>query len=460
MLMRAHLAQSAVVTHPQATGDAMDEYAENAEESPSGDRLRAALATDIGELTKRVDAVRSDLEHAAATDAEELASRVLRMEQEIAQKRADLEAIAAMDDPPLRDPQVLGWEATQGLVEYELVAGKDTLVRVFVRARPPVALPANVAGIEVARLDFSGPDLFVSRLDFASLEVKAPNGAHFRVPATMSGRFLLPSRSEQDNVNFYIDGDQLSDAGTYEFIARFYREGQPVGTNSLGSRNFLPTGDLRLLIKVNTWPMTDEGWDTVLMALEYLQRNLPVRAGLAPMDSDVTAGLRYYIDPRPYDPGWTQTPKWANAKLALTVFNLLGLPFGRGDRAHMLMNVREQQPGQDHAPGSSEGSGSGVNNTGQILGVQIRTDPPGGSDFFATVVGQEIGHNLIPLDSHTIDPIIDTASAFDLLNRRMVPEARTIMNSTVAGAGFANEICFYEPQHWSAMRKNLVALNS
>jgi hypothetical protein len=344
------------------------------------------------------------------------------------------------------------------LVEYELVAGKDTLVRVFVRARGPITLPANLSGLGAPGLDFDGLDGLVSRLDYASLEVKAPNGARFRVPATMSGRFLLPSRSEQDNVNFYLDGDQLTPTGTYEFVARFYREGQLVGTNSLGTRNFLQTGDLRLLIKVNTWPMSDEGWDTVLMALKYLQRNLPVRAGLAPMDSDVSAGLRYYIDPRPYDPGWTQKPKWANAKLALTVFNRFGLPFGRGDRAHMLMNVREQQPGQPQAPGSSEGSVNG--GPGKICGVQIRTDPPGGDHFFATVVGQEIGHNLIPFDSHTVDPIIQTSSAFDLLNRRAVPEARTIMYSAVAGASFANEICFYEPDHWSAMRKNLIALNS
>jgi hypothetical protein len=361
-------------------------------------------------------------------------------------------------EPPLADPQVRGWEITQGLVEYELVAGKDTLVRVFVVARDLVVQPAVAAGLDLPdAFDFVGAYELVSRLDYASLEVTAPNGSRFRVPATMSGEFTFPSMSEEHNVNFYIAGDQLSRVGRYEFVARFYRDGQLVGTNALGTREFLETGDLPLLIKVNTYPMSDAGWDTLLMALGYLQRNLPVRAGVAPMDSDVSAGLRYYIDPRPYDTGWTQKPKWTNARLALAFFNFTQSPFQNSDRAHMVMNVREQQPGQAYAPGSADGSWNG--GPGQVCGVQLRKFPPG-DDHFASVIGQEIGHNLIPLGSHTLDPVIPTTSAFDLVNRRTVSQARTIMFATIAGDVNANDICFYEPDHWSRMRQNLIALNS
>jgi hypothetical protein len=435
------------------------------EEAPSGEPIRARVRNEIRELEKKIDAARSQVESGtgvAESTAEDLTGHILRLEGEKAQKEADLKALAAIDAPLLRDPQVHGWEATQGLVEYELVAGKDTLVRVFVGARA-IALPADGAGFALpSSFHFTGADELVSRLDYASLEVKAPNGSRFRVPATMSGRFGLPGRSEEDNVNFYIAGDQLTRTGTYEFVARFYREGQLVGTNPLGTREFLETGDFRLLVKVNTFPMSDAGWDTLLMALQYLHRNLPVRAGVAPMDSDVSAGLRYYIDPRPYEPGFWEKPKWGNAKLALAVFNFtqhpFGHPFGNGDSAHMLMNVREQQPGQDYQPGSSEGPAAD-GGPSQICGVQIRTDPPG-DGHFASVVGQEIGHNLIPLGGHTLDPVIQTSSAFDLLNRRAVPEARTVMFTTVAGDAFANDISFYEPQHWSSMRKNLIALNS
>jgi hypothetical protein len=430
------------------------------EEGTSGERIRARLRREVRDLEKRIDNARSELESGTMPEAhaEDSTGKVLRLEGERAQKEADLKAFAGIDDPPLTDPQVLGWEATQGLVEYELVAGKDTLVRVFVGARAIVLGDHDAAFALPSGFDFTGPEHFVSRLDYASLEVKPPNGSRFRVPATMSGRFGMPSRSEDDNVNFYIAGDQLTRTGTYEFVARFYREGQLVGTNPLGAREFLETGDFRLLIKVNTFPMSDAGWDTVLMALQYLHRNLPVRAGVAPMDSDISAGLRYFIDPRPYEPGFFDKPKWGTAKLALAFFNLTQHPFGSGDRAHMLMNVREQQPGQAHSPGSSEGPAAD-GGPSQICGVQIRTEPPG-DGFFASVVGQEIGHNLIPLGGHTLDSVIPTVSAFDVLNRRAVPEARTIMFSTIAGDASANEICFYEPEHWSSMRRNLIALNS
>ena len=431
------------------------------EEAPSGEAIRARVRNEIRELETKIDAARSQLESGTAvaeSTPEDVTGHILRLEGEKALREADLKAFAAIDDPPLTNPKVDGWEATQGLVEYELVAGKDTLVRVFVEARA-IALPADGAGFALpSSFHFTGSDELVSFLDYASLEVKAPNGSRFRVPATMSGRFGSPSMSEEDNVNFYIAGDQLARTGTYEFVARFYRQGQLVGTNPLGTREFLETGDFRLLIKVNTYPMSADGWDTLLMALEYLHRNLPVRAGVAPMDSDVSAGLRYYLDPRPYDPGFSDQPKWGNAKLALAVFNLTQHLFGTGDRAHMLMNVREQQQGQVYSPGSAQGPVDG--GPGKICGVQIRKYPPGGGHF-ASVVGQEIGHNLIPWGNHTQpDPVIQTASAFDLLNHREVPQALTVMFVTVAGDAFANDICFYEPAHWSSMRKNLIALNS
>ena len=428
-----------------------DEATKQFEEVGSGELIRSQLRKEIRELETRIDAARTELESVSDSSAEDLTARILSLESAKALKEGDLKLFDGVDEPPLADPRVLGWEATQGLVEYELVAGKDTLVRVFVSSRE-LLLPTAASAFELPRsFHFSDAYELVSRLDYASLEVIAPNGSRFRVPATMSGEFTSASMSEEDNVNFYIAGDQLSRTGTYEFVARFYRDGLLVGTNPLGTRQFLETGDFMLLIKVNTYPMSDAGWDAVLMALEFLQRNLPVRAGVAPMDSDVSAGLRYFIDPRPYDPGW---PERTNARLAFSFFNLTHGLFG-GDRAHMLMNVREQQPNQPSQPGAAEGPVDG--GTGQFLGVQLQKYPPG-DEFFAAVVSQEIGHNLIPIEPHTLDPVIQTSSAFDLLNRRAIPEARTVMHNPVNGN--LNEISMFEPNHWSRMRNNLVALNS
>ena len=429
------------------------------EDAESGDRIRERLRDEIRALETRADDARAQLEAAPESGSEELTALVLKWQAEIAQKEADLKLFEGARDPPLTDPQVFGWEATQGLVEYELIAGKDTLVRVFVGARPPdIFLPLAAEFSLPSSFHFADPYEIVSRLDYATLEVKAPNGSRFRVPATMSGEFSAPSQSEEDNVNFYIAGDQLSRVGKYEFVARFYREGELVGTNALGSREFLETGDFRLLIKVNTYPMSDAGWDTVLTSLEYLQRNLPVRAGVAPMDSDLSAGLRFYIDPDPYDPGFSDTPKWGNAHLALSVFNLSRLPWGNADHADMLMSVREQQPNQPSLPGSAEGSQAAGGGPGVICGVQLRRYPPG-DGFFATVVSQEIGHNLIPLDSHTQTEALATTSAFDLLNRKALPEVHTVMYGYVRD-GSPNEMRLFEPAHWSKMRKRLLTLSS
>lgn len=428
------------------------------EEPDSGERIRADLRDEIGALKRRVEVARHDLASSHESGAEDLGALVLRLQAELDQKEGDLKRLAAVRNPPLTDPHVFGWEVTQGLVEYELVAGKDTLVRVFVGAMQEF-LPSAVDFAVPSSFHFVDPYEVISRLDYASLEVSAPNGSRFRVPATMSGEFSARSMSEEDNVNFYVDGDQLSLAGKYEFVARFYREGSLVGTNQLGSREFLDTGDFRLLIKVNTWPMSDSGWDTVLRSLEYLQRNLPVRAGVAPMNSDKSAGLRYFIDPTPYEPGFSQTPKWQNAHQALAVFNAFSWnPFSKSDEADMLMNVREQQPTQPSQPGSAEGSTSASGGPGVICGVQLRVYPPG-DGFFATVVSQEIGHNLIPLDSHTQVETIATASAFDLLNRKTLPEAHSIMYKYVRD-GSPNEMRLFEPDHWSKMRKRLIALHS
>lgn len=160
---------------------------------------------------------------------------------------------------------MFGWEITQGLVEYELVAGKATLARVFVGFQEPrvqLFAPAELGGVSLpAGFHFDEPWGGVLRLDYASLEVThIPTGARFEVPATVSGEFSIPGLTEDDNVNFYIDGRSLWRTGEYGFVARFYRDGSLVGTNSLGKRRFLETADFRLLIKVNRIrPLTPRG---------------------------------------------------------------------------------------------------------------------------------------------------------------------------------------------------------
>jgi hypothetical protein len=424
--------------------------------SDSGERIRDHIRHEIRALEQKVDAAQADLETERGPDDEVLVSRIMRLQAEIGQKEADLKESEAAQDPPLTDPHVFGWEITQGLVEYELVAGKDTVVRVFVgldQPRVQLAAPADFGEGTISLpkgFHFDTPWGGVSRLDYASLEVTKPDGTRFEVPGTMLGEFTVGPRSlsEEDNVNFYIDGELLSRTGYYGFVARFYRDGRVVGTLTMSKRRLLDTADLRLLIKVTKYPMPDAAWDTLLRALEYLQRNLPVRAGAAPMDSDLDAGLRFYIDPAPYDSGW---PEWEEAKAALEAFNQRQQELGNPDRADKLMNVRTQQDGESASDLGGVGETPGV-----ISGVQLATDPPGDS-YFASIVSQEIGHNFGLM--HVLERPLPFATPFDVLNRRSLQEAHSIMFQAV-GVTSPSERRLFHPDHWSKIRQTLLTFNS
>jgi hypothetical protein len=409
------------------------------------------IRDQIRALEQRVDSLQEDLKTAAGALKQHLIFLIKLTQAEVAEKEGELKECEAVAEPPLSGAKVFGFEITQGLPEYELVAGKDVLARVFVGAKQPVVLP-------LAANDFSGKKLSLpkglhfdvpvygsARLDFATLRVSGPGGLSFEVPGQMSGLFtnISKSLSEEDNVNFYISGDLLSRVGSYRFVARFYRDGTLVGTKDLGTHRFNDTKDLRLLITVDTFPMPVEAWSTVFRALEFLQRNLPVRSGIAPMDSDLSAGLRFYVDPVPFDPDW---PAWGPVAERLTEFNQQQSANGKPDIADKVMTVRTQQTNEIPLGGTA-------NMPGNISGVVLNVNPPGGS-YFATIVSQEIGHNFNL--GHAQDSLIPAASTFDLLNRKSLPVAQNIMFNPVG----SNEFCLFSPQDWSTVRQGLLQLNS
>lgn len=340
---------------------------------------------------------------------------------------------------------------TQGLPEYELVAGKDTLARVFVGAKQPVVLAVTAKDVNVKNLclpkslHFDVPPYASARLDYATLHVSGPGRLDFEVPGQMSGLFtnFPKSLSEEDNVNFYIDGDLLSRVGSYDFVARFYRDGNLVGTNDLGTHQFQDTKDLRLMITVDTFPMPVEAWSTLFRALEFLQRNLPVRSGVAPMDSDLSAGLRFYVDPVPFDPDW---PAWGPVAGRFVEFNQQQSANGKPDRADKVMTIRTQQTGEGLLGGTAQMPGN-------ISGVVLNVNPPGNS-YFATIVSQEIGHNFNL--GHSQNSLIPAATAFDLLNKKSLSTALNIMFNPVS----SNEFCLFSAEDWSTVRRGLMQLNS
>jgi hypothetical protein len=332
--------------------------------------------------------------------------------------------------------QILGWEISQGLPGYELVAGKDALVRVFVAAAP---IPAGGFGV-------------MPTLDFALLRVRGPQGLFLEVRGEMPPVFTNTNQeySEQRNVNFYVAGRDFSRTGNYSFEATFYRSGRPVGTQSLGESRFLPTKDLRLLVVVENFVMTDEAWDAFDEALRLLNRNLPIRSGIGPLHGNEQNGLRYRLEPEPLQMSFTGPLLTLEPLLEkLGQFNAAQAAAGLRDRADKIMTVRARQPGEGGVGGNAR----------DPLASVVYT--PGGS--FPSIVCQEIGHLFgasvlgLPDSTHTPNNAINDPSAFDLLNRRAISNPRPFMQSRVGA--FGSDSMFEEPD-WNFVRQRILQLTS
>ena len=99
--------------------------------------------------------MQEELKTAAGALKQALIFLIKQTQAEIAEKEGELKECEAVAEPPLSDPKIFGSEITQGLPEYELVAGKDTLARVFVGAKQPVVLPVAAKDFNVKRLSLS-----------------------------------------------------------------------------------------------------------------------------------------------------------------------------------------------------------------------------------------------------------------------------------------------------------------
>ena len=82
------------------------------------------IRDEIRNLEQLIDALQAELQTAAGALKLALIVQIKQAQAELAGKAEDLKACEAAEDPPLTDPRVFGSEITQGLVEYELVAGK------------------------------------------------------------------------------------------------------------------------------------------------------------------------------------------------------------------------------------------------------------------------------------------------------------------------------------------------
>lgn len=395
----------------------------------------------------------------------------IQLEQTIAiqQKfKNDLAANIESGTQKLRSPNIYGSEVTQGLSGYELVAGKDTLVRVFLGHDIPLLKLAmtsiqnqgesknNSSADETKSMHFDFPpfDLIkfgVAHLDFVSIRIRGPKGIDVEIPGDLGdGKFdqFQKSYSEKDNANFYIDGSQFPVSGNYRFDVQFFRNGLLVGTHKLDDCQFHKTKDLRVLIIVDTWAMPVEAWNSLFESLEYVQRNFPIRSKIGPLDGDQSVGLRYKIIPRPFD---VDFPGWAPVRTLLDEFNTNQESDGKPDRAEHVLTVRVQQDFESPLGGVGE-PGPG----GRVSGVTLNVNPPA-DDVFATLICQEIGHNFLG-GAHTPSPDIDDLAAFNLRDRKAISSPRSIMFGFYTGN--RNTDSFFIPADWKKIRLGLLEKNS
>ena len=332
-------------------------------------------------------------------------------------------AAATITAVAIEGAEILGFEWNQGLPGYGLVAGKDTLVRVFIAA-PAAQQPAT--------------------FDYADLRIQGPAGIDFTTDADLSSGVFsntVKSYSETDNLNYYIRGDQIPAIGQYHGIASLYRNGQLVGSLDLGYVNLLPTKDIRLLIVIDNWPLSVAGWHAVRNALSHISRNYPIRSGIGPMDGDRSLGLRYVINPSPIPESFDQG--WPTPRQAFQEFNNRQQQLGNADRADKVLIVRDLQPGEPPLGGAADFPG--------IVAGAVYTP---GSNYFTTIVCQELGHT-VGID-HSPNPFIPDPSAFDLLNRRAIATAVPFMHNPVG----PDDAALFEVGDWNTVRARLLELSS
>src|SRR5438128_603746 len=130
------------------------------------DSIRAGIADLEAELRD----LQTSLGTATPPEKGDIIARIRAIQQhDLPEQRRALQMCLANPAPgnpipapniPIPGIRILAWEFNQGLPDYQLIAGKDMLVRIFLAASP---IPPGGFGIFPA-------------LDYASLRVTTPRG--------------------------------------------------------------------------------------------------------------------------------------------------------------------------------------------------------------------------------------------------------------------------------------------
>ncbi len=177
-------------------------------------------------------------------------------------------------------------DAVQGLFPTTLVAGKTTTLRVY----------------------FNDPNVNVDRAD---VTIVRPDARRTTVTATPGGAMAtlkVVGSGADRGVAITIKGAAMPMVGPYFFQIALSNQGAPVQNDAIDSVGLLPTKDIRLGVDL-AW--SADGFSAMEVgeaeqALRRMAQLLPIRDGVAPLDSDSTSGLRWAMQVNP-QPGDTQS---------------------------------------------------------------------------------------------------------------------------------------------------------
>ena len=358
---------------------------------------------------------------------------------------------------------------TTSRVDYDLVAGKDSVVRAQFFSRGALR---SVTGFEVQ-----------------VQKISAPAGAAHTITGSPvgSGRLNVgPFGANIGSGNFqaWIPGSAVDSPGEYSFTAHVTVD----GSNSpqfvdLGTRTFVPSGDLRLIIA----PLNDQTtasptpWGPALFAnilpvLQDLNRFFPLRTGVRQIPinyfgpRNTEGGLRFLLLPIQDCVAGDGTCDARGRTLAndtlnrlnafasiFDIFSPLALPRERYDRSGVLAGTLATGGGQAQYTYNPPSAGIGFD-----------ANPTGST---AVVVGQEFAHcvgqvnpaspNSNPADpSHSINatiPLFRNFPAINLMTHADIARPHSLMYAYFNPNTDFGYNTFMEGWEWNDMRAKLAS---
>lgn len=380
----------------------------------------------------------------------------------------------------LRITQGLEYDVTAGRA-YDLVAGKDTLVRLQLYAPGTVN---QITRCEVTATQIAptlGKD-HVLRTEINGLDLRT-----IFLPSSPASYF-----GGNPVLNAWVPGSYLDPPGTYLFTANVWLTGvaQPIQLE-LNRLTFQSTADLRLLLLPwnNQFDSHNLAWNSALYAtigpvLQQVGRILPVRSGVAPANlttpgATPSAGIRYYLvsagrDDRAANFEASDNSGRAIAQLTMILTNIFtsvrevlggGGTLDRLDRAVLLAGVSQTGGGQTQPAPRWTPPNIGI-------GFEPRTTGPNGF-----ILAHELGHALFQVEdtsphcyygshgevshSHSgnyFTPLLYSLPAIN--TQRHTEEARplTLMYPFFNYSTTSGDNVFCEGYEWNRMRAVLTAL--